>query len=56
MLKKQKEQTKHKQKINSYSINEDIPYSELEKTATCIIEIKNNKRESFSDESYESMM
>ena len=56
MLKKQKEQTKQKQKIKSYSINEDIPYSELEKTATCIIEIKNNKRESFSDESYESMM
>lgn len=56
MLKKQKEQTKQKQKNKSYSINEDIPYSELEKTATCIIKIKNNKLESFSDESYESMM
>ena len=56
MLKKQKEQTKQKQKLKSFSINKDISYSELEETATCIIKIPKNNMGNFSSGNYENMM
>ena len=52
MLKKQKEQAKQRQKIKSFSINEDISYAELEETATCIIKIPKNNIGNSSSQNY----
>ncbi len=52
-LKKQKEKT---HKIKEYSIEEEIPYEELEKNAICIIPLNPNSKSNFSDKNYESMM
>lgn len=56
MLKKQKEQAKQRQKIKSFSINEDISYAELEETATCIIKIPKNNIGKSSSQNYENMI
>ena len=56
MLKKQKEQAKQRQKIKSFSINEDISYAELEETATCIIKIPKNNIGNSSSQNYENMI
>ena len=56
ILKKQKEQTKQRQKTKSYSINEDISYAELEETATCIIKIPKNNIENSSSQNYGNMI
>lgn len=56
MLKKQKEQAKQRQKIKSFSINEDISYAELEETATCIIKIPKNNIGNSSSQNYGNMI
>lgn len=56
MLKKQKEQAKQRQKIKSFSINEDISYAELEETATCIIKIPKNNIGKSSSQNYGNMI
>ncbi len=56
MLKKQKEQAKQRQKIKSFSINEDISYAELEETATCIIQIPKNNIGNSSSQNYGNMI
>ena len=56
MLKKQKEQAKQRQKIKSFSINEDISYAELEETATCIIKIPKNNIVKSSSQNYGNMI
>ena len=56
MLKKQKEQAKQRQKIKSFSINEDIYYAELEETATCIIKIPKNNIGKSSSQNYGNMI
>ena len=56
MLKKQREQAKQRQKIKSFSINEDISYAELEETATCIIKIPKNNIGKSSSQNYGNMI
>ena len=51
LLKKQKEQKEPKQKKKVFSIEDEISYDELEKTAVCIIPLKTKNDESYKKES-----
>lgn len=52
-LKQQKEKT---QKLGEYSLDEDIPYEDLEKTAMYIIPLNQNAESDFEDSRYEENM